>query len=114
MHVAHLMLSSGASVNFRLRGVPFFYVKVRSVHTCMCLQTGNPTHRRSVVAFIGFCIYSLGNGLLILALGRFENDHPVQTRALPSFTVNKVQVILHDVVKFLTRCCMMCVQGSVG
>ena len=48
----------------------------------MCPQTGNPIHRRAIVAFIGFCIYSLGNGLLILALGRFENDHPVQTRAV--------------------------------
>ena len=50
----------------------------------MLMQTGNPTHRRAIVAFIGFCIYSLGNGLLILALGRYENDHPVQTRAFPS------------------------------
>jgi len=45
-------------------------------------NTGNPVHRRAIVAFIGFCIYSLGNALLILALGRYENDHPVQTRAV--------------------------------
>jgi hypothetical protein len=43
---------------------------------------GNPVHRRAIVAFIGFCIYSLGNGLLILALGRYENDHPNVTRAV--------------------------------
>ena len=54
-----------------------------------CVQTGNPMHRRAIVAFIGFCIYSLGNGLLILALGRYENDHPVQTRT----------------PRFLSKCC---------
>ena len=52
-----------------------------SLRVTCAVQTSNPVHRRAVVAFIGFCIYCLGNGLLILALGRYENDHPVQTRA---------------------------------
>ena len=56
---------------------------LRASRDSMLVQTGNPVHRRAIVAFIGFCIYCLGNGLLILALGRYENDHPVQTRALP-------------------------------
>ena len=57
--------------------------------TTLAAQVGNPVHRRAIVAFIGFCIYSLGNGLLILALGRYENDHPtVQTRAPPLSTAS--------------------------
>jgi len=42
------------------------------------LTTGG-NHRRAYVLFAGFLVYTAANMLLIIALGRYENDHPVTT-----------------------------------
>jgi len=45
------------------------------------LNTGG-SYRRSAVAFAGFLTYAAFNMLLIIALGRYENDHPVNNTAV--------------------------------
>ena len=45
-------------------------------------QNTGGSYRRSAVAFAGFLTYAAFNMLLIIALGRYENDHPVNNTAV--------------------------------